>query len=276
MFEHHQYLYIYMRDAAFMINPEDIKKNALAKGIKKQDLDIPADVILTFNRTIVEELVRLCDLRGTEWAAGKFTPYSLPRESWQGNFGGIELRVFVPPMGASPLAAFCEELVSVGARRIFLLCASWSLGETFLKKGQIHLPSFAIGFDGTSCHYGNDKFMSSAESVTFDALKEVLERSGADWRVGGVGCCEALYRITAEMVADYRRKGCLSMENGEVAVLYCLAKLRKIEVGVLLQPYLDLEHGLDPSYMDDKYEATCRIQAHIALEALKMLHKTNP
>ncbi len=257
-----------MEDATFIVNPKDIEKVALSDGLKSNQLDIPAAVILTFNRMIIKELTGLCHLHEIEWKAGKYTPYDTPRASWQGEFNGIELCVFVPPMGASPLAAFCEELVCFGARRIFLLCGAWSLGEEYLKKGQIHLPSFAIGLDGTSYHYGNNEFMVNAESVTFDVLKKTLEVSKADWRVGGVACCEALYRITREMVADFGRKGCLSMENGEVAVLYSIAKKHGINVGVLLQPYIDLERGYDATYTDTEYEETCQVQARVAVKTL--------
>jgi uridine phosphorylase len=179
-------------------------------------------------------------------------------------------------MGASPIAAFCEVLISFGAQDILLLCASWSLGDAYLRKGQIHVPNFAVGLDGTSCHYGNDEFNVKAESLGFKTITDALTRSHVDWKEGGVGCCEAFYRITHEMIDDYRGRGCLSMENGEVASLYSLAEVHGIHVGILLQPYIDLEQGLDLSYTDEKYEETCRTQARIAIEALKILSQLNP
>ena len=183
--------------------------------------------------------------------------------------------VFVPPMGASPLAAFCEELIVYGARMIFLLCASWSLGEEYLKKGQIHVPSFAVGLDGTSYHYGSTDYRTEAEPEGYNALVQALDEEGIDWKHGGVGCCEAFYRITKEMVDKYRADGCLSMENGEVATLYSLASVRQIRVGVLVQPYIDLRRGLNHMYLDEQYEQTCRIQARIALKALNKLHQAD-
>jgi uridine phosphorylase len=257
-----------MEEAMFMINPEDVRDNAIANGLNPKAIQVPGAVLLTFNRPIVDVLSELCNLKDWDWEARKFTPYCTAQKCMKGAYGELEIAVFVPPMGASPLAAFCEELVYFGARRIFLLCASWSLGEKYLKKGQIHLPNFAIGLDGTSYHYDNDEFMVSAEPGILNALEIALERSGADWRRGGVGCCEALYRITPEMVADYQKKGCLSMENGEVAALYSIAKTHEIRAGVLLQPYIDLEKGYDSSYTGEKYEETCRLQALVAVKTL--------
>jgi uridine phosphorylase len=262
-----------MEEAMFMINPEDVKNNAVARGVSPEALEVPEFVILTFNRPIIGELTRLCNLKNWEWEASKYTPYSTPHTCLKGEFDEIGLAIFVPPMGASPIAAFCEELIVYGARNIFLLCASWSLGDRYLEKGQIHVPSFAIGLDGTSYHYGNTKFRIDAEPSTHSLLIEALKTGDANWKQGGVGCCEAFYRITHAMVDDYRKSGCLSIENGEVAVLYSLASLRKIHVGVLLQPYIDLERGLDLSYIDSRYPETCKVQAHIALKVLKKLYK---
>jgi len=257
----------------FMIKPEDVRDNAIAGGISPEALEVPEAVILTFNPPIVGELTRLCNLSAWDWQAGKYAPYSSSSMCLKGKFDQLGVAVFMPPMGASPIAAFSEELIVYGARTIFLLCASWSLGDRYLRKGQIQVPSFAVGFDGTSYHYGNTEYRINAEPVTYNILIEALQAEDVDWKQGGVGCCEAFYRITREMVDDYRKGGCLSMENGEVAVLYSLASLRKIHVGVLLQSYIDLERGLDLSYINSKYPETCKAQAHIALKALKKLNK---
>jgi uridine phosphorylase len=252
----------------YMIDPEDIKRNAVLHGSPVADLRAPETVILTFNRTVVEQLDILCGLHERKWIVSEHAPYCSASACWEGRAGDRELFVFVPPMGASPMAAFCEELICFGARQIFLLCASWSLGSEYLNKGQIHLPSFAVGFDGTSCHYGNVGYSVEAEPVAFAALADSLSDSGADWKKGGVGSCEAFYRITPEMVDNFREQGCLSMENGEVAVLYTLAKVFGIQVGVLLQPYIDLAQGFDVGYIDGTYHDTCRSQAFAAVDAI--------
>jgi uridine phosphorylase len=252
----------------YMIEPEDVKKNAVRCGASLVDLRVPETAILTFNRTVLEQLNKVCDLHERKWLGAEHAPYCSISRCWEGKAGDRDVCVFVPPIGASPMAAFCEELICFGARRILLLCASWGLGEDCLKKGQIHLPTFAVGYDGTSFHYGNVDFRIAAEPVAFDVLADSLANSGVAWERGGVGCCEAFYRITPEMVNDYRDQGCLSMENGEVAVMYTLARVYRIQVGVLLQPYIDLKQGFDISYMDGIYHDTCRSQALIAVDAI--------
>ncbi len=257
----------------FMIKPQDVRDSALARGVSPETLAVPGAVILTFNRPIITELTRSCDLEDWDWGGRKYTPYSSPLTCLKGAFEGTELAVFVPPMGASPVAAFCDELIVYGARTIFLLCASWSLGKEYLRRGQIQVPTFAVGMDGTSCHYGNTEFRVDADTKILETLSKTLRSNGVDWKMGGAGCCEAIYCITREMVANYRQQGCLSMENGEVAALYSLAKLRGINAGVLLQPYIDLERGYDPSYIDEEYQDACKRQARVALKALKRLYE---
>lgn len=256
----------------FLINPDDVEREALTQGISRTELEVPRLVFLTFNRSVVEELSRLCGLEEWEWPAAGFTPaYSPPLKSWRGGFDQEDIRVFTPPMGASTLVSFCEELIHYGARAVFLLCASWGLGKEYLAEGEIHLPSFAVGMDATSPHYGNHDWRAEADPRAFAALAKALDKVGVVWKEGGVGCCEAFYRITPQLADGFRERGCLSMENGETAALYSLAKERDIPIGVLQQPYIDLEQGWSLSYMGNEYTESGRSQVQAALEASRSL-----
>ncbi|UCG01165.1 MAG: hypothetical protein JSW11_16295 [Candidatus Heimdallarchaeota archaeon] len=259
----------------FVLNPADIEKIAKSKGVTLSELEVPSLIILTFNKAVVEELENLChDLKDWSWKGEKFSPYSSSRLSLKGSIDGLyDIAVFIPPMGASPLIAFSEELSYFGAKAIFLICSSWGLGEKYLSKGQIHLPNFAIGIDGTSIHYGNQKYNVLNEPIAYNALATSLKELKVNWKKGGVGACEAIYRITQEKIDEFRQQGCLSIENGEVASLFTFANVHKIPIGVLLQPYIDLEEGWNLSYLDEEYIKTCKIQAQVAIEALKILQQ---
>jgi uridine phosphorylase len=258
----------------FVLNPADIEEVAESMGVARSELEVPSSIILTFSRAVLDELKIICqNLKEWKWKGEMFSPYSSSRKSLKGSIDDLHnIAVFMPPMGASPLAAFCEELIYFGAEVIFLICASWGLGEKYLSKGQIQVPSFAIGFDGTSIHYGNRNYNIQSESKAFNALITALNKLGANWKKGGVGACEAIYCITPEMIDEFRKQGCLSMENGEVASLFSLAHKKKIPIGVLLQPYIDLEEGWSISYLDEEYSEICKVQARTAIEALKSLH----
>jgi len=251
----------------YAITPRDVEREARADGLTVEELRVPDTVLLTFNRPVVEELTNLCALNKWDWKISKYSPYSPVRRTWRGTYDNHDIAVFVPPMGASPLASVCEELIHFGGKVIFLLCACWSFGDTYLKKGQILLPEFAAGFDGTSRHYNNKQGLVRAEPQVIQALAGALNELEADWKRGGIGCCEALYRINRTMVQSYIDQGCHAMENGEVAVLYSLAQQFNVRAGVLLQPYIDLSKGWDTSYMDKTYAQTCRTQAKAAVKA---------
>jgi uridine phosphorylase len=256
----------------FLINPADVEEQALAQGADIGTLEVPRLVFLTFNQTVLEELAVLADTEEWEWPAARFTPAFSPLfKGWRGRIGDEEIAVFVPHMGPSTLASFCEELIHYGAQAIFLLCASWGLGKSYLNEGEIHLPSFAVGIDGTSPQYGNTDGRAEAEPRSFQALSTALDELGATWKAGGVGSCEAFYRITPELADEFRVQGCLSMENGETAALFALAGAHDIPFGVLLQPYIDLEQGWSLSYMGEKYKESARLQVRAAVRASKAL-----
>lgn len=257
----------------YLLNPSDIEKIAKSQGLPRSELEVPSMIILTFSKAILDELCNLCnDLEKWRWKGEMFSPYSSSRKSLKGSINDLhDIAVFIPPMGASPLVAFCEELIYFGAKYIILICASWGLGEEYLSKGQIQLPNFAIGIDGTSIHYGNLKNDVKHEPKAFNALTEALSKLGVNWKKGGVGTCEALYRISPKMADEFRKQGCLSMDNGEVASLYSLAHKKKIPIGVLLQPYIDLKNGWNISYLDEEYSEICRVQACTAIEAFNIL-----
>lgn len=253
----------------FMISPKDVKKEAEKKNVSEEELTVPPFVVLTFNEGIINELREASHLQKWEWPGAKFSPYASPSQSWKGTVDAKELFVVIPPMGASPVAAFTEEMMHFGAESIFLLCASWSLGEKYLRKGQIHLPTFAVGADGTSPHYGNEQHRVEMDEPMEHALEVALDTVGADWKKGGVGSCEAIYRITPNLVRTYRKKGCVSMENGEAATLLSIATIHDVPIGILFQPYIDLTRGWSLSFFGEKYQETCKLQARAALEVMK-------
>jgi uridine phosphorylase len=260
------------RSAVFLINPADVERETLAQGTPRSALEVPPLVFLTFNKSVVDELTVLSGLKEWEWPAARFTPAFSPSfKGWRGQIAGREIAAFVPHMGPSTLASFCEELIHYGARVIFLLCASWGLGREYLEEGEIHLPSFALGIDGTSPHYGITGDRVEAEPLALEALAAALDEFGATWKEGGVGTCEAFYRITPDLADRFREQGCLSMENGETAALFALARAHGIPAGVLLQPYFDLQEGWNPSYTGEKYRESGRLQVRAAVEASNAL-----
>lgn len=248
------------------ITPEQTLAAARAAGAKEEDLALSGIAVLTFNRGIVERLEELCALEDADWLGPNVHPYAGPRVVKRGERDGLGVMVLVPPMGASPLACTVEDLASGGIDAVFLACAAWSLGPP-VSFGDVLVPSFAVGQDGTSIQYGNFVGRVDANPAVVAALADSARDRGATVHVGGNASCEALYRITSDMVEEYRGRGCVSMENGEAAVLFAVCGLFGIPGGAVFQPYIDLTEGWNPSRFDDAYEATCRLQAEVVLDA---------
>jgi uridine phosphorylase len=255
----------------FVLSPSDIEREAQNHGADVEDLRVSSRVILTFNHPVYGKLKEICKLREIEWMAAKYSPYCKPKKVFLGEYEHSAIHVIVPQMGASAIAALCEELVYFGAKVILLVCASWSLGVGYLAPGEVHVPSFAVGMDGTSPWYGKDSPKINAPISPLKALRDSLENLGQSWKTGGVASHEAIYRISMDDIDQFRRKGCLSMENGETAALFSLAHQKSIPIGVLLQPYIDLIEGWKLDYMSDSYERAGQNQAIAALSALEQL-----
>jgi uridine phosphorylase len=251
---------------AYLINTEQVTAAARSAGSTAEDLNLSGIAVLTFNRGIVERLEELCDLEDVSWLGPHVHPYAGPRVVKRGERDGFGVMVLVPPMGASPLACTVEDLIAGGIDAVFLACAAWSLGPP-VSFGDVLVPSFAVGPDGTSIHYGNTAGRVDANPAVVTALADSARERGATVHVGGNASCEALYRISEEMVEGYRDQGCLSMENGEAATLFAVCRSSGVPGAAVFQPYIDLTEGWNPDRFDDAYEATCRLQAEVVLDA---------
>jgi len=257
---------------ARFIVPEQTVAAGREAGLTDEELRLNGVAILTFNRGIVERLEELCDLKDASWLGPHVHPYAGPRVVKRGERDGLGIMVLVPAMGASPLACTVEDLIAGGIGAVFLACAAWSLGPP-VSFGDVVVPSFAVGPDGTSIHYGNSGGRIEADPDVVEALADSARGRGATVHVGGNATCEALYRITPEMAASFRQRGCLSMENGEAAVLFAVCRSLGVPGGAIFQPYIDLAEGWNPGRFDDAYQATCRLQADVVLDAALRLRE---
>ena len=257
---------------AHFITPEQTAAAGREAGLAGEDLRLNGVAVLTFNRGVVERLEELCDLEDANWLGPHVHPYAGPHVVKRGERNGLGIMVLVPAMGASPFACTVEDLIAGGVDAVFLACAAWSLGPP-VSFGDVVVPSFAVGSDGTSIHYGNSAGRIEADPAVVEALATAARRRSATVHVGGNATCEALYRITPEMAASFRQQGCLSMENGEAAVLFAVCRSLGVPGGAIFQPYIDLAEGWNPGRLDDAYQATCRLQADVVLDAALRLHE---
>jgi uridine phosphorylase len=252
---------------AYLVTAQQTLSAARQAGVAEEQLALSGLAVLTFSRTIVDRLSELCELRDAEWLSPMYHPYATARALKRGSFQGLGVTVLVPPMGASPLACIVEDLVACGVEAVFLVCAAWSLGPP-VQFGDLIVPAFSVGRDGTSIHYGKLNEQVSAGPTVVKALTAACRERGATVHVGGNASCEALYRITPQAVEASRQRGCLCMDNGEATTLLAVTQTLGVPGGVLFQPYIDLRRGWDPTRLQDRrYSDTCRLQAEVMLQA---------
>ena len=249
-----------------MITPKQVISVARDAGLKDENLKLSGTAVLTFSKGIVDRMEEVCGLKDAQWLGPRVHPYGGPEIVKRGSYRGLDLIAIVPMMGASPLSCVVEDLIACGVNAVFLACAAWSLGEP-VGFGDVLVPSYSVGPDGTSIHYGNSEERIEADSAVVAALAESARGCGAAVHVGGNASCEALYRITPEMVRSFRQRGCLSMENGEAATLFSVCRTLGVPGGVVFQPYIDLTEGWNPSRLGEIYQDTCRVQADVVLDA---------
>jgi len=251
----------------WLITPEQTLLATRKAGLDVEALRLSGVAILTFSKAVVDRLGELCTLEDARWISPLYHPYTTAEIVQRGEFQSLGVTVLVPPMGASPLACLVEDLVTCGVQAVFLVCAAWSLGGQ-VQFGDLIVPTFCLGPDGASIHYGNDSGYISANPAVIEALVAACRERGATVHVGGNASCEALYRISPQMAEGFRQRGCLCMENGEASTLLAVTRTLGALGGVLFQPYIELCRGWDPSRLqDESYQAAYRLQAEAVLEA---------
>ena len=254
-----------------LVTPQQTLEAARQAGLSDEQLSLGEVAVLTFSKAVVDRMEEMCALKNAEWISQRLHPYAAPRVVKRGVFQGIGVSVLVPPMGASPLACIVEDLVACGVQAVFLVCAAWSLGPP-VRFGDLIVPTFSVGPDGTSIHYGNGAGQVQASPGVVDAITAACHAVGVRFHVGGNGSCEALYRISPLMVSDFQKAGFLSVDNGEASTLLAASHVLHFHAGVLFQPYIELEKGWNPALLEGElYASTCAAQAEVSLRAAALL-----
>jgi uridine phosphorylase len=263
----------------FVFSSEDTIKVS-AQMVKKdlQELILDKIAFLVIPRSTLERLLELTNASKADWIPSGFHPYCLPEKVFRGTYEGIRITIIEPIMSSSPFAVQIEDLITCGIETIFLLCGAWALGPTEI--GDIVIPEVSVGPDGTSPYYypkGSLKPEFHVDPDVVEALAEGLEKAGfSNYVVGKNASCEAFYRISNLLKADFEKQGCSIMENGEANTLLAIAKEKDILAGILFYAYLSLNRplGLPDQPTVEKMRTAGRAVADAALFAVKKLVNT--
>ena len=145
---------------------------------------------------------------------------------------GTKIGVFQPGLGAPFAAAFLEEVIALGCRKI-VVCGTCGVLDGTLPKGMVVLISSAVRDDGTSYHYAPPAREIGPTPETVETIEEVLKTHGCHYALGKTWTTDGVYRETRKKVQARRAEGCLVVEM-EAAALFAVAHYRNAEIGQIV------------------------------------------
>ena len=206
-------------DTAAVLDPTEIMRG-------KHEWSIPERAVMCFYSEILDSLPSDARQVGELVAAhGRHPIWSLRRH-------GHDIAIFHPGVGAPLAAAFLEEAIALGARKV-VACGGCGTLSPDVRAGDIVLPSAAVRDEGTSFHYARPSRVIDADEAALTVAKAVLQRRGQPYSVGKVWTTDAIYRETQAKVQRRLEEGCLVVDM-EASAFFAVARFREIRFAQLL------------------------------------------
>ncbi|MFX0040406.1 MAG: hypothetical protein ACFFCY_08000 [Promethearchaeota archaeon] len=254
----------------YCLSSKDIVQTAMKVSNKsRKDFEVDQNVMIIFSGGLLNYIKEKINLKELDWLL-PFHPYG-GGELHRGNYKEIPLSIIIPSMGASLMASIAEDLIFCGAKTILLVCGSWGIGEKVNLLDYI-IPTHGFGPDGTSIHYGRD-FNEEVEinKEIIDTLTEETKKRTNNYHIGKNYSKEAFYQIHKKEILALQKRGCISMENGELNVLATICNKRDVKFGAIFYSYYNPLEGWDISWRDDKYRECVNLEGEIALATITRL-----
>ena len=214
--------YNYPKEKRAFINPEDVTK---------RNEDFPERCVSTFSENIINKFASLDGVEVIDYlyTANGRTPV------YQFIYRDTPIAFYLSRVGAPACAAGLEEVIAMGAKKILLFGSCGILNRAADDK--IIIPVSAVRDEGTSYHYleASDEVFADAEVI--ERLEACFERCGHPYVKGKTWTTDAIYRETAEVIAERKETGCLCVEM-ECAAAMAVAKFRDI-------PFAQFLYGAD-------------------------------
>lgn len=193
------------------------------------DVDMPERAVLCFFGDVVREVVSARPEARQVTALSSelgLTPV------WEIEVGGQRLAVLQPGVGAPLAAAFCEELIAMGTRRL-VACGGAGALTPELELGRAVVVDSAVRDEGTSHHYMPASGVIEADPHAVATVATACEAAAVAHLVGRSWTTDAIYRETRDRVARRVAQQCVVVEM-EAAALLSLARHRGVVLGQVL------------------------------------------
>lgn len=137
-------------------------------------------------------------------------------------YQGVEIAVFLAPVGASCCVGALEELHALGAQS-FLTFGSCGVLDRSIQDGGLILPTSAFRDEGTSYHYAPPADEIDLDPRGVALLTQCAERLSLPYCCGKVWTTDAFYRETPGKMARRKAAGAIAVEMECAALAACAA-----------------------------------------------------
>ena len=148
------------------------------------------------------------------------------------SFGGQDLALFHPGVGAPLASGLLEEVIARGCRK-FVVCGACGVLDREVAVGHLLVLVDALRDEGTSYHYLPPGRTVAASPEAVEAISRVLEEKSIPFLQTRAWTTDAFYRETHAKVVLRREEGCLCVEM-EAAALFAVARFRGVTLGQFL------------------------------------------
>ncbi len=158
-----------------------------------------------------------------------------------------------PVVGAPYATMLLETLIIWGAKKIIYLGWCGAISQD-VRAGDLVIPNGAIIEEGTSPHYGTDKYdVSTPSAHLVEKTLAALEAKKLSFHEGLIWTTDAIYRETREKVEYFQKKNVLAVEM-ELSALFTVGKFRGVDVGGLLVVSDELSAlTWQPGFKDERF-----------------------
>ena len=140
--------------------------------------------------------------------------------------GKKEINLAGPAMGAPVAGMVLEQLIAGGAGKIIFIGLAGAISPN-LNIGDLLLVNEAISDEGTSKDYFPEKNPPRADDRLFSKLKQELEKTQKNFKIGKVATIDAFFRETPKKIKQFQNQGAIAVEM-ELSALYTIARFREV------------------------------------------------
>ena len=204
----------YDKDPTAILRPEHVVKRING---------FPETVVFEFSQALIRETAERYG--GVE--AGHLVSVAGNTPIYKIDYCGRELGISQCWIGASACISNMEEIVAMGARKIFV-CGECGVLDGSIEDARLIIPTAALRDEGTSYHY-----LPAADEIEMDPdcvnmIEQFFIEKKVPYHKGKIWTTDAPYRETRGKMAMRKASGCIAVDM-ECSALAAFAKVRGIK-----------------------------------------------